>query len=221
MMFSVAWKWHWLVLKHLSLTFLQVFCFWHRLYEGFYLTLARDRSQVHCSRPQGELWHDQSPRLWIPVPQPSHSPSWLWFLYPFTQSLSSVSAACFSGWVSGDVLHEGVNSTVREALQVVCLHQCRRNEKVSLFLFSYVSPCFSTAKPGMCCRESMSGLSHTAVWDLKMRKSLQDSADILWEYQTWVHCGNPQGCILSSKKTKPAFSRLHFYHSIPVPWIGY
>lgn len=24
------------------------------IYEGFYLTLARDRSQVHCTRPQGE-----------------------------------------------------------------------------------------------------------------------------------------------------------------------
>lgn len=89
--------------------------------------------QVHCSRPQGELWHDQSPRLWIPVPQPSHSPSWLWFLYPFTQSLSSVSAACFSGWVSGDVLHERVNSTVREALQMVCLHQCRELKKCHYF----------------------------------------------------------------------------------------
>lgn len=27
---------------------------WYRSCGGFYLTLARDKSQVHCSRPQGE-----------------------------------------------------------------------------------------------------------------------------------------------------------------------
>lgn len=99
-------------------------------------------------------WHDQSPWLWILVPQPSHSPSWPRCCVPFHTVIIFCFCCLFfrvsdrrcAAW--GTLLHW-------EKL-CKCLQQCRRT-KVSFFLFSYISPWFSRAEPGMCCRESMSG----------------------------------------------------------------
>lgn len=123
--------------------------------------------------------------LLLSPPSPLLDPG---ILYPFTQSLSSVSATCFSGWVTGDVLHAGVKTPLGE----IC-KRCRRTERVSLFLVSYISPWFSRAEPGTCCRESMSGLSmlqcRISGWGNPCRIVLVHSGNMRPECMR--HCGNP------------------------------
>lgn len=71
--------------------------------------------------------------------------------------------------------------------------RCRRTERVSLFLVSYISPWFSRAEPGTCCRESMSGLSmlqcRISGWGNPCRIVLVHSGNMRPECMR--HCGNP------------------------------